>query len=133
MIPSDLKNEVLTQGGRFLSLLQRGLAPRSKGKARAAPPPKIKGKEEGGKEGKKEGRKEGKRKGWQSVRRLFEKSGTCVCPLLSGVQRVESFTVLGLRWAMLPGSPRPDAASDCVSCSVFLQVKWCQAGLTDGV
>ena len=42
------------------------------------PPPKIKGKEEGGKEGKKEGRKEGKRKGWQSVRRLFEKSGTCV-------------------------------------------------------
>ena len=43
------------------------------------PPPKIKGKEEGGKEGKKEGRKEGKRKGWQSVRRLFEKSGTCVC------------------------------------------------------
>ena len=27
-------------------------------------------------EGKKEGRKEGKRKGWQSVRRLFEKSGT---------------------------------------------------------
>ena len=43
------------------------------------PPPKLKGKEEGGKEGKKEGRKEGKRKGWQSVRRLFEKSGTCVC------------------------------------------------------
>ena len=48
------------------------------------PPPKIKGKEEGGKEGKKEGRKEGKRKGWQSVRRLFEKSGTCVCGGVGG-------------------------------------------------
>ena len=52
------------------------------------PPPKIKGKEEGGKEGKKEGRKEGKRKGWQSVRRLFEKSGTCVGGGRGGETRV---------------------------------------------
>ena len=68
------------------SRLPRGVRPRLEGKPRtplssrvATRGSKIKGKGEGGKEGKKEGRKEGKRKGWQSVRRLFEKSGTCVC------------------------------------------------------
>ena len=45
------------------------------------PPPK---KKERKKEGRNEGRKEGKSKRWQSVRRPFEKSGTCVCVCVCG-------------------------------------------------